>query len=522
MKPIMIQATGSDAGKTTLVAGLCRLFANRGLRVAPFKAQNMSLNSYVTADGGEIARATAMQAAGARQEPNAHMNPLLLKPKADDKAQLIVHGKPLRDVSAAEYFLVPERLQHQKLEAITASIAYLRKHYDLIIAEGAGSCAEPNLRRLDVVNMGAAHLLEARVFIAGDIDRGGVFAGFLGALEIMRLTQPDDLGLVEGLLINKFRGDPAVLQPGLEFMKAHCPVPIAGVLPFVADLRLEEEDRVREHRCEHPEVDIAVVYLPHISNANDFDYLADEANVQLRFVRSAGELGAPDAVIIPGTKNTTWDLDYIRRTGLAQAVAHQVGRAPLVGICGGYQMLGRMLHDPDRLESDLGSMPGLGLLDVEVTFRPHKTLVKRTYTPTRDNPFAAAGPVAGYEIHCGDVRYGACPPCFVHEGGDGGGKDGGVDRREPSAGGGDPDGSAGGAGGRAPRGIDGGVDPARLIFGTFIHDIFANPAFTRVFVDLLRRRKGLAPLSQPLPQPRDRMEDSYERLAAALERLAIF
>jgi adenosylcobyric acid synthase len=487
MKPIMIQATGSDAGKTTLVAGLCRLFANRGVRVAPFKAQNMALNSFVTADGGEIGRATAVQAAGARQPPNVHMNPLLLKPKADDVAQLIVHGKPLRDVSATEYFLAPEALQQQKLDAITESIAYLRGHYDLIIAEGAGSCAEPNLRRLDVVNMGVAHLLGARVFIVGDIDRGGVFASFLGTLDVMRLTEPADLTLVEGFLINKFRGDPDVLQPGLDFMKAHCPVPVAGVLPFVADLRLEEEDRVRERRCEHPEVDIAVLYLPHISNANDVDFLASEADVQVRFVRTAGQLGVPDAVIIPGTKNTSWDLDYIRRTGLAQAVAQLAGRVPIIGICGGYQMLGRTLHDPDHLESDLGSMSGLGLLDFEVTFHPHKTLATRRYTPTPDNPFAAAGDIVGYEIHTGAVRYGAALPCFVYEGG-----------------------------------VDGGVDRDRLIFGTHVHDVFSNPAFTRVFIDVLRRRNGLAPLSGPLPQSREAMDDSYEQLAAALDRLVVF
>jgi adenosylcobyric acid synthase len=487
MKPIMIQATGSDAGKTTLVAGLCRLFANRGLRVAPFKAQNMALNSYVTAAGGEIGRATAVQAAGARQVPSVHMNPLLLKPKADDVAQLIVHGQPLRDVSASEYFLAPEQLQQIKLDAITESIAYLRSHYDLIIAEGAGSCAEPNLRRLDVVNMGVAHLLDARVFIVGDIDRGGVFASFLGTVDVMRLTEPADLALVEGFLINKFRGDPDVLRPGLEFMKAHCPVPIAGVLPFVTDLRLEEEDRVRERRCAHPDVDIAVLYLPHISNANDVQFLADEANVQVRFVRAARELGVPDAVILPGTKNTSWDLDYIRRTGLAQAVEQLVGRVPIIGICGGYQMLGRTLYDPDRLESELGTMTGFGLLDFEVTFRPHKTLATRTYTPTPDNPFAAAGPIVGYEIHTGDVQYGASPPCFVHD-----------------------------------AGVDGAVDPDRLIFGTHVHDVFSNPAFTRVFIDVLRRRNGLAPLTGPLTGGREAMDDSYEQLAAALDRLAVF
>jgi adenosylcobyric acid synthase len=415
------------------------------------------------------------------------MNPLLLKPKADDVAQLIVHGKPLRDVRASEYFLAPDRLQQIKLDAIAASIAHLRSHYDLIIAEGAGSCAEPNLRRLDVVNMGAAHLLDARVFIAGDIDRGGVFAAFLGTLEVMRRTEPADLARVEGFLINKFRGDPDVLQPGLAFMAAHCSVPVAGVLPFLADLRLEEEDRAREHRCEHPEVDIAILYLPHISNANDFDFLAEEANVQVRFVRSADELGAPDAVVIPGTKNTSWDLDYIRRTGLAQTVLQRAGQVPIVGICGGYQMLGRTLHDPDRLESDLGTVNGFGLLDIDVTFRPHKTLARRRYTPTHLNPFAAAGAVNGYEIHTGDVRYGASPPAFTHDGG-----------------------------------LDGALDPDRLIFGTFIHDVFSNPAFTRVFIDSLRSRKGLTPLVGPLPQGRERMDDSYERLAAALERLGIF
>jgi adenosylcobyric acid synthase len=487
MRPIMIQGTGSDVGKTALVAGLCRLFANRGLKVAPFKAQNMSLNSYVTADGHEIARATAVQAIGGRQEPNAWMNPLLLKPKADDMAQLIVHGKPLRDVSAAEYFGVPKQLQQLKVAAVSEAIQYLQQHYDLIIAEGAGSCAEPNLRHLDVANMGAAHLLGARVFIVGDIDRGGVFAAFLGALEVMRLTEPDDVRLVEGFLINKFRGDVDLLQPGLDFVRAHCAVPILGVLPFLTDLQLHEEDRMREHRCGHPEVDIAVLHLPHISNGSDFDFLAQEPNVQVRSVRSVRELGVPDAVVIPGTKNTTWDLDYIRRIGLASAVAQLVGRVPLIGICGGYQMLGRVLHDPDHLESELGSVEGLGFLDFEVTFRPHKTLARRTFTPTSENPLAAAGRVLGYEIHCGDVSYGACPPAFTHR-----------------------------------DGVDGAVDAPRFVMGTFVHDLFSNAALTRTFIDLIRGNKGLAPLTEPLIRPRAPMDDSYEQLAAQLERLAIF
>lgn len=480
MRPIMLQGTSSDAGKTTLVAGLCRLFANRGLRVAPFKSQNMALNSFVTRDGGEIARATAMQAAGARQEPVVHMNPLLLKPKADDVAQLIVHGKAHSDVRARDYFL-SDGLQDLKLEAIHASIEYLSNHYDLIIAEGAGSCAEPNLRRLDVVNMGLAHLLDARVYVVADINKGGAFADILGSLEVMRLTEPRDIERVEGFLLNKFRGDRDVLEPAIEFTERHSGKKIVGVLPYVSGLTLEEEDRAREFRPEHPEVDIAVLYLPHISNANDFDFLGEEPNVQVRYVRSVETMGVPDAVIIPGTKNTTWDLDYLRRTGVERRLRELAESTPVIGICGGYEMLGRTLNDPERTESELGTIDGLGLLDIEVDFEPEKTLVRRTYTPTGANFLAGAGPVEGYEIHMGRVHYGNAEPAYSH-----------------------------------PAGPDGAVHPSRPILGTFIHDIFSNPQFTRAFVNMLRQSKGLAPLAGPLPLARDRMEESYERIATMM------
>ncbi|PRP93863.1 cobyric acid synthase [Enhygromyxa salina] len=266
----MIQATSSNAGKTTLVAGLCRLLSNRGFRVAPFKSQNMALNVYVTDDGGEIARATAMQARAARQEPTLHMNPLLLKPKLDDVAQLIVHGKPHMDVSARDYFLCGQtsELQELKLAAIRESIAYLQRHYDVIVAEGAGSCAEPNLREIDVVNMGLAHELGAKVFVVVDLDLGGAFADILGSLEVMKHTTPADIDLIAGFILNKFRGDRAVLQPAIDFTAAYTSIPIVGVLPFVANLELEEEDRIREQQCEAPEIDIAVIYLPHVSNAS--------------------------------------------------------------------------------------------------------------------------------------------------------------------------------------------------------------------------------------------------------------
>lgn len=486
MKPIMIQGTSSDAGKTTLVVGLCRLLSNRGYKVAPFKSQNMALNSYVTREGGEIARATAVQAFGARQEPSVHMNPLLLKPKADDVAQLIVHGKARMDVSARDYFL-STGLQDLKLGAIRESIAHLRRHYDVIVAEGAGSCAEPNLRELDVVNMGLAHELGAKVFIVVNIDKGGAFSDILGSLEVMRLTAPRDIDLIAGFIINKFRGDRAVLQPALDFIKAHTTIPIVGVLPFVADLELEEEDRIRERRCDNPEVDIAIIYLPHIANTSDFDALAQEPGVQVRYVKSVGSLGLPDAIILPGTKSTTWDLDYIRRIGLERAIKDAAERVPLVGVCGGYQMLGHTLRDPDHLESALGTIPGMGLLDVEVEFYPEKMVTRGEYTPTRDNPFREAGTVTGYEIHSGNVLYSSCKPAFVHE-----------------------------------HGVDGAVHPEKPIFGTFIHDLFCSPAFTRAFINRLRRAKGLPDLSAELPRRAERTEASYERLASLLEQHAGF
>jgi adenosylcobyric acid synthase len=486
MQPIMIQATSSEAGKTTIVAGLCRLFANRGYKVTPFKSQNMALNSYVTQSGEEIARATAVQAFGARQQPIMHMNPLLLKPKADDVSQLIVHGKALMDVTSKDYFL-SDALQGLKLAAIRESISYLKKHYDLIIAEGAGSCAEPNLRELDVVNMGLAHELQARVIIVADIDKGGVFADILGSLKVMEIVKPEDIDLIAGFIINKFRGDRDVLQPAIDFIEGQTKLPVLGVLPFINDLKLEQEDRIKEFRCKNPEVDIAVIYLPHISNANDFDFLAEEENVQVRFVKSVDSLGLPDAVIIPGSKNTVWDLDYLRRIGLEQAIKAMANSTPVIGICGGYQMLGRTLWDDDRVESELGTIEGMGLLDIDVEFLPNKTVINREYRLANNNIFGSVGLLSGYEIHCGIVQYGDCKPMFEYEGG-----------------------------------FDGAIHPEKFIFGTFIHDIFSNRAFTRAFMNNLRESKGLLSLTTELPGPRDHMDESYEKLAAMLEQYASF
>jgi adenosylcobyric acid synthase len=258
-----------------------------------------------------------------------------------------------------------------------------------------------------------------------------------------------------------------VLEPAIESTERHSGKKIVGVLPYVPGLTLEEEGRVREFRPEHPEEDIAVLYLPHISNANDFDFLGEEPNAQVRYVRSVETMGVPDAVIIPGTKNMTWDLDYLRRTGGERRLRELAEYTPVIGICGGYEMLGRRLNDPERTESELGTIDGLGLLDIEVDFEPEKTLVRRSYTPTRANFLPGAGPVEGYEIYMGRVHYGNAEPAYLH-----------------------------------PAGPDGAVHPSRPILGTFIHDIFSNPQFTRAFVNMLRQSKGLTPLSGPLPLAR--------------------
>jgi adenosylcobyric acid synthase len=481
----MILGTASGVGKTTLVAGLCRAFARRGVRVAPFKAQNMALESVVTRDGGEIGRATALQAIAARQEPSIHMNPLLLKPKSDGVSQLVVHGQPLRDVTAADYF-AGKSLTDVKERAIDASLAVLREKYELIVAEGAGSCAEPNLRAVDVVNVAIADKLDADAYVVADIDKGGVFASLLGTLLVMDLVSPSDRARVRGFLINKFRGDLRLLEPALQFVETHGRVPVMGVLPYLR-LDLEEEDRVRESETASPEIDIAVVYLPHVSNASDLDPLSHEPGVRVRWVRHPRELGAPDAIVLPGTKNTTWDLDLIRRVGFERAIL-QDRAATLVGICGGFQMLGRELRDPEGVESSAASpvvrTAGFGLLDVDIEFKPGKVLRNGTWTPSPDNPYAHAGPVSGYEVHAGHVQRRSALPLFVAEDG-------------------------------APEGA---VAEGGRVLGTLIHDVFWNPAFSRAFVNRLRANKGLPLLQAPLVDLRAARETSLDALADVIER----
>ncbi len=487
-QPIMILGTGSHCGKTTIVAGLCRYFADKGLRVAPFKSQNMALNSFVTDSGQELARSIAVQAQGARQTPRVEMNPILLKPKSDTLCQLIIDGQPVRDVTAQTNFL-DAQLRAEKLVAIDRSIATLRLNFDLIIAEGAGSCAEPNLAEVDLVNLTVAKRLGARVFVLGDIDVGGVFAQFAGTHEILARTDPQGLRRLEGFVINKFRGDPELLAPGIAFHDAGCPVPICSVLPMLPNLSLEEEDRASFPARPHAPLKIAIPYLPRIANTSDFDLLAQSDDVEIRLVRSGDEFGQPAAVIIPGTKNTIDDLAVLRTSGMAERIKAMAAHTPVFGICGGFQMLGRELNDPHQVESDSAVTEGLNLLDIDFTFEVKKTVARRTYKPTSFNPYRAAGAVSGYEIHCGHAATPAERPLYTRDDQD----------AKPGEG--------------APSHVDGAAHPDKPIFGSFIHDLFRNPAFCQAFLNDLRIRHGLPTRERPLDPPEQIADRNLDRVA---------
>jgi adenosylcobyric acid synthase len=390
---LLVAGTGSDAGKSALVAGLCRWLARQGVSVAPFKAQNMSLNSFVTAEGAEIGRAQAMQAAAAGIEPTADMNPVLLKPGSDRRSQVVVLGHPEAEADAVGYRAHAPRLRQVAL----ASLDRLRARYDVVICEGAGSPAEINLRDTDVANMSLARAADLPVIVVGDIDRGGVFASLTGTLALL---SPADQALVSGFVINKFRGAPELLESGLSLLTELTGRPVYGVLPWRDGLWLDAEDSLALDRgTNHVPFGIrdflrvAVVKLPRISNFTDADALAAEPGVLVRFAGSPAELADADLVVLPGSRATVADLAWLRERGLAGAITERAraGR-PVLGICGGYQMLADVIDDP--VESRSGRVDGLGLLPVRVVFGPAKRLA-------RPAGRALGAPVAGYEIHHG-------------------------------------------------------------------------------------------------------------------------
>lgn len=400
-KNIMIQGTMSNAGKSLLAAGLCRVLRQDGYKVAPFKSQNMALNSFITASGGEMGRAQVVQAEAAGIAPDVRMNPILLKPTTDMGSQVIVNGVVRGNMRAAEYY----RRKRELIPAVLSAYESLAAEYDVIVIEGAGSPAEINLKRDDIVNMGLAKLVDAPVLLVGDIDRGGVFAQLYGTVALL---DEDERARIRGVVVNKFRGDRAILEPGLEILEKLCGVPVAGVIPYLR-VDIDDEDSLSERFGRDSVaklIDIAVVRLPRISNFTDLGPFERYENVSVRYVTSPRELGAPDLIVLPGTKSTIEDLRWLRQNGLEAALKQAVSRAtPLVGICGGYQMLGRVISDPEGSEAPAGTeIAGLGLLDMETVFHGGKV-----QTQTRGTFGAVEGILApltgmayeGYEIHMG-------------------------------------------------------------------------------------------------------------------------
>ena len=402
-RSIMIQGTMSGAGKSLLAAGLCRIFKRAGYKVAPFKSQNMALNSFITEDGLEMGRAQVMQAEAAGVAPDVRMNPILLKPTSDVGSQVIVNGEVRAVMDAREYFAYKKELVPDILKAYNS----LAEENDIIVIEGAGSPAEINLKTFDIVNMGMAKMASAPVLLAGDIDRGGVFAQLLGTLDLL---EEDERRMVKGLIINKFRGDKTILDPGIEMLEERGGVPVVGVVPYM-DIDVEDEDSLSEKLdVSAPKglVDIAVIRVPRISNFTDLDAFSMIPGVSVRYVKRTSELGDPDMVVIPGSKNTIGDLLWMRQNGLEAAVKKlaEKGRT-IFGICGGYQMLGETISDPEGVEAK-GKILGMGLLPTDTVFEKGKT---RTRVTGRFLSSDTALSVQGYEIHMGKttLRSGAQP-----------------------------------------------------------------------------------------------------------------
>ena len=389
----MVQGTTSDAGKSTLVTGLCRVLARRGVRVAPFKPQNMALNSAVSIDGGEIGRAQALQAQAAGIAPHSDMNPVLLKPSSDTGAQIIIHGKACLDMDARAY----HEYKPRAMTAVLESYERLRSQYQCVLVEGAGSPAEVNLRDRDIANMGFAEAVDCPVVLVADIDRGGVFAHFLGTLDCLSATEQER---IQGFIINRFRGDKTLLDPGLEWLEKKTGKPVLGVLPYLLGLHLDAEDAIKtEQSMAAPGERLRVIapVFPRISNHTDFDVLRAHPQVELSFIGPGMRIPSADLIILPGSKSVQADLDWLEREGWVHEIKrHLRYGGKLIGICGGMQMLGRMLHDPSGLEGKAGSRAGLGLLEFDTTLDSHKQLRQ-----IRGRLIDGAARVTGYEIHMG-------------------------------------------------------------------------------------------------------------------------
>lgn len=488
---LMIQGTASSVGKSLIAAGLCRFFRQEGLRVLPFKAQNMALNAFVTPDGGEISRAQAVQAEAAGAVPHVDMNPILLKPERDNASQVVVLGRSIGSMTALEYHARKPELR----TIIAGCLDRLRRRCDVLVIEGAGSPAEVNLNAHEIVNMHVAQVANARVLLTGDIDKGGVFAALVGTLDLL---EPEERQLISGFIINKFRGDPSLLTPGLEFLMARTGIPVVGVLPFVRGLRIADEDSVsldhRSHsgRAAHNETEIAVVRLPHVSNHDDIQPLDHEPGVVVRFVDNARDLAGADLVVLPGSKSTASDLAWMRRTGVAQAICERAARAePILGLCGGCEMLGAEILDPDGIESAEANAAGLDLLPLRTRFERTKITAQVGAIRSADS-FLTAGlhdaeEVRGYEIHMGRIELlpGARAVFTLQSRNS--------ERTELP---------------------DGAVSSDGAVVGTMLHGIFENDNIRRGLLSALRRRRGMADPVEPHAIPSKDTE--YDRVAAML------
>ena len=483
-KAIMVQGTMSNAGKSLLAAGLCRIFKQDGYRVAPFKSQNMALNSFITKEGLEMGRAQVMQAEAAGIAPSVLMNPVLLKPTNDVGSQVIVNGEVLGNMSARDYFKYKKKLVPDIMKAYNA----LAAENDIIVIEGAGSPAEINLKSDDIVNMGMAKMAKAPVLLVGDIDRGGVFAQLIGTV---MLLEEDEKEMVKGLIINKFRGDKTILDPGVEMLEERSGIPVVGVAPYL-NIQVEDEDSLTE-RFETKRtvdlIDIAVIRVPRISNFTDFNPLESIQGVSLRYVKNVSEFGTPDMIILPGTKNTMGDLKWIRESGLEACILKaSASGTPVWGICGGYQMLGEVLCDPDQVE-DGGTMQGMGLLPSETVFTGQKTRTRVNGTFAHvEGIFSELSNVAfeGYEIHMGETTY-------VEE----------VISKEHMS--------------RIQDTVSGKISEDGIsdgnVYGTYIHGIFDMEGVTDVIVKALAKKKGITLEKASGMDLKSFKEEQYDKLA---------
>ena len=465
-KKIMFQGTSSNVGKSILCTALCRILYRMGYKTVPFKAQNMALNSYVTKWGDEIGRAQVAQAEAAGIDPIVQMNPVLLKPTGNQSSQVVLMGKPVGVYSAKEYHT---HYSLTALDKVKESIAFLDENFEMIVIEGAGSPAEVNLKANDIVNMRIAKMTQAPVFLIADIDRGGAIASIVGTLELL---EPEERDLIKGIVINKFRGDIKLLEPALTFIEEKTGKKVVGVIPAIENLDIDEEDSValeNKKNVGSKDIQIAVIQTPKISNFTDFDALNYEPDVSVRFVGPGDIIGTPDLIILPGSKNTLADLTYLKNSGLADEIKELAEKGtPVIGICGGNQMLGTAIYDPHHMEGDIEESEGLGLVNSTTTMKDQKTTHQVTFDVENLhflNGTFSGSELVGYEIHMGDTTPNddTVKRCFT------------ITKRS-----------------EVPiTVVDGFIDGRHQVMGTYIHGVFDNDEFRRFIINQLRLRKGL-------------------------------